>query len=188
MTTTADPARTTEADDDPQTFADLAARVDELRDRVHHLDHEAAALLEETLDAVTAFNSAGLITLVRILRSDARGTDLLYRAVDEPEVMALLVAHGIVRADRAVDVLRAVEQLRPHLVASGTDMEVVTVDGDIAHVRYPGGCSGASAEIKAGVRETLLARVPGLRDVVEVEQEPAGAFVPLTSLRVGPPA
>ena len=188
MTTTADPAVPTQADDEPQTFADLAARVDELRDRVHHLDHDAAALLEETLDAVTAFNSAGLITLVRMLRSDPRGTDLLYRAVDEPEVMALLVAHGIVRADRTVDVLRAVEQLRPHLVASGTDMEVVTVDGDVVHVRYPGGCSGASSEIKAGVRETLLARVPGLRDVVEVEQEPAGAFVPLTSLRVGPPA
>ena len=77
MTTTADPAVPTQADDEPQTFADLAARVDELRDRVHHLDHDAAALLEETLDAVTAFNSAGLITLVRMLRSDPRGTDLL---------------------------------------------------------------------------------------------------------------
>lgn len=176
-----------------ESFADLARRVDELRDRVHHLDGPAADLLEETIEAVTAFNRVGLVRLVQTLRSDPRGVELLYRAVDSPEVMALLVAHGIVRAERTHDVLRALEQLRPYLVASGTDAEVVEVDGDVAYLRFAGGgCTGASAELRQGVREMLLARVPGLRAVEEVAEvtavvgEPATAFVPLTALRVGP--
>ena len=39
------------------TFDDLAARVDELRDRVRHSEEQA--LLEETLEAITDFNRAG---------------------------------------------------------------------------------------------------------------------------------
>ncbi len=173
---------------EPESFTDLARRVDELRERVHHLDHAAADLLQETLDAITAFNRAGLVRLVQVLRADPGGAQLLYRAVDEPEVMALLVSHGIVRAERTHDVLRAMEQLRPYLVASGTDAEVVEVDGDVAFVRFAGGgCSGASSELRQGVRETLLARVPGLRAVEEVAPEQASAFVPLSALQVGPP-
>ncbi len=80
------------------TFDDLAARVDELRDRVRHSEEQA--LLEETLEAITEFNRAGLVELVQVLRADPRGEELLFSAVDRPEVMALLVAHGIVRVDR----------------------------------------------------------------------------------------
>jgi len=192
MTTTAEP--TPESAVEPRTleggasFTQLAQRADAARDRVAHAEPAARALLEEALDAVTEFNRAGLVTLVHSLRSDPRGTELLYAAVDAPEVMALLVAHGIVRADRAVDVLRALEQLRPYLVSSGTDAEVVQVDGDVAYVRFAGGgCNRPSDELRESVRATLLARVPGLRAVEEIAAEPLGAFVPLTSLRVGPP-
>ena len=44
------------------TFEDLAARVDQLRDRVRHSEEQA--LLEETLEAITEFNRAGLVELV----------------------------------------------------------------------------------------------------------------------------
>ncbi|MEZ5115905.1 MAG: hypothetical protein R2737_06525 [Candidatus Nanopelagicales bacterium] len=173
------------AGDEPESFEDLARRVDELRDRVRHAD--AGPLLDETVEAITAFNRAGLVTLVQLLRSDPRGVELLYRAVDEPEVMALFVAHGIVRADRTVEVLRAVEQLRPYLVASSIELDVVRVADDVAVVRYPTGCSAPAQEVKDEIAQVLVSRVPGLRAVEEAEAEQSGAFVPLTSLRVGPP-
>ncbi len=177
-------------DTDQLGFADLARRVDELRDRVQHSDDHVRSLLEETLDAVTAFNRAGLVTLVGMLRNDPQACEVLYRSMDEPEVMALLVAHDIVHAGRAVDVLRAVEQIRPYLVASSADVEVVSVDDDVVTLRFGGGgCGGVSDELKQGVREVLMTRVPGLRAVEEVAATPtasAQAFVPLTSLTVGP--
>jgi Fe-S cluster biogenesis protein NfuA len=183
MTATED-APTAEA---PATFDDLARRVDELRDRVRHTDEHARALLDETIEAVTDFNRAGLVTLVQVLREDPRGEELLFAAVDRPEVMALLVSHGIVRVDRTLDVLRVVDQLRPYLAAESIELDVDRVEGDVAFVRFGTGCSAPAAETKAEIRAAILQRVPGLTAVEEVAAT-GGAFVPVTSLRVGPPA
>ena len=69
----------------------------------------------------------GLIALVQLLRGDQRGGELLYEAVEQPEVMALFVSHGIIRTDRTIDVLRVVEQIRPYLVTSSIEMDVESV-------------------------------------------------------------
>lgn len=183
----ADPAAGLPMDTEP-TFDDLARRVDELRDRVRHTDEHARGLLDETIDAITAFNRAGLVSLVHLLRADPRGEQLLFDAVDRPEVMALLVSHGIVRVDRTLDVLRVVDQLRPYLAASSIELEVAQVDGDVAYLRFGTGCSAPSPEARQEICDVIRQRVPGLRAVEEVTAPSGGAFVPLTSLRVGPPA
>jgi len=168
------------------SFDELAARVDELRDRVAHTDEHARELLTETLEAITAFNRAGLVELVQVLRSDPRGEELLFAAVDRPEVMALLVAHEIVRVDRTLDVLRGVDQLRPHLAASSVQLEVVRVEGDTATVSFGTGCNAPTAAVREEILQVLNSRLPGMTAVEQVAQG-GGAFVPLTSLRVGPP-
>lgn len=187
MTTTAEPAA-------PQAqqpledlpFDELATRVDELRDRVAHADHHAKELLDETIDAITAFNRAGIVELVKVLRSDPRGEELLFEAVDRPEVMALLVQHGVVRVDRTLDVLRAVDQLRPYLAASSIEMEVVRVEGDVVTVSFGGGCNAPSEATRQEILGALQTRLPG---ITAVEDAPRGqAFVPMTSLTIGPPA
>ena len=167
------------------TFDELAARVDELRDRVAHTDEHARELLTETIEAVTAFNRAGLVELVSLLRSDPRGEELLFEAVDRPEVMALLVAHEIVRVDRTLDVLRVVDQLRPHLAASSVQLEVVRVEGDTVTVSFGTGCNAPSAQVREEILQVLGTRLPGMTAVEQTTS--SGAFVPLQSLRVGPP-
>ena len=169
------------------SFIDLAARVDELRDRMRHADEHARQLLEEMLAAVTAFNRAGLVELVQILRAEPAGEELLFAAVDRPEVMALLVAHDIVRVDRTMEVLRSVDQLRPYLAASNISLEVLRVDGDAAYVSFGTGCSAPAPALKAEVLQALNARLQGVT-AFEEQVTSGGAFVPLASLRVGPPA
>lgn len=168
------------------SFDELAARVDELRDRVSHTDQ--APLLRETIDAITEFNRQGLITLVHMMRQNDAAAEVLYAAVEESEVMALFVSHGIIRSDRALDVLQVVEQIRPHLVASSIEMDVTEVRDDVAYVRFATGCSAPDQATKEEIMGVLRQRVPGLRDVVEVAPEPGGAFVALDTLRVGPPS
>lgn len=174
------------AHDVEPTFEDLARRVDELRDRVHHQEQSVQQLLEETIEAVTEFNKQGLIALVQLLREDERGGELLYQAVERPEVMALFVSHGLIRTDRTIDVLRVVEQIRPYLMTSSIEMSVESVRGDIAYVKFAKGCSAPSQETKDEIMGVIKQRVPGLRGVEEVV-EANSAFVPMTSLRIGPP-
>lgn len=169
-----------------EQFDDLAVRVDMLRDKVSHSDSQE--LLQETLSAITDFNRRGLITLVQMLREDPAAADVLYAAVDRPEVMALFVSHGIIRSDRTLDVLNVVEQIRPHLIASSIEMSVEEVRDEVAYVRFPSGCSAPDQQTKDEIMGVIRQRVPGLRDVVEIADEPGGAFIAVDSLRIGPPA
>ena len=173
---------------DELSFEEVAAKVDELRDRVHHEDQRVQQLVDDTIDAVTEFNKRGLITLVQLLRDDERGGELLYQAVDQPEVMALFVAHGLIRTDRTIDVLRVVEQIRPYLVTSSIEMSVKSVQNDVAFVRFAKGCSAPSQVTKDEIMGVIMQRVPGLKGVEEVADDPSTAFIGLDTIAVGPPA
>ena len=168
------------------TFEELAAHIDELRDRVAHQEPSVQRLLEDTLEAITEFNRRGLVGLVHLMRSDERGGELLYEAVEQPEVMALFVAHGIVRTDRTIDVLRVVEQIRPYLVTSSIEMSVESVRGDVAFVKFATGCSAPDQATKDEIMGVILQRVPGLASVEEVKDEPGRAFIGLDTIRIGP--
>jgi hypothetical protein len=66
-------------------------------------------------------------------------------------------------------------------------MTVEQVRDDIAYVRFPSGCSAPGQRDKDEIMGVLRQRVPGLRDVVEVQPEPEQAFIAVDSLRIGPP-
>lgn len=171
----------------PATFEELARQIDELRDRVSHLEPSVQDLLQETIEAITAFNKQGLIALVQLLREDERGGELLYEAVEQPEVMALFVSHGIIRTDRTIDVLRVVEQIRPYLVTSSIEMDVESVRGDVAYVRFAKGCSAPDQATKDEIMGVIMQRVPGLKGVEEVKEQPGSAFISLDTISVGRP-
>lgn len=172
---------------DTASFDQLASRIDELRDQVSHSDASSQELLRDTIDAITEFNRQGLVRLVHMMREDERAAEILYEAVEYPEVMALLVSHGIVRSDRTLDVLQVYEQIRPHLVASSIEMSVEEVRDDVAYVRFATGCSAPDQDAKDEIMGVIRQRVPGLRDVMEVAPEPSSAFVAIDSIRIGPP-
>lgn len=168
-------------------FDQLARRADTLRAKASaHPDPAVRALLGDALAAITEFNRRGLSALVSELRADPAAAEVLYRAVDTPEVMALLAAHGIIRTGPALDVLTVVEAIRPHLVMSAVDLTVEEVVDDVAYVSFGAACSAPEQQSRDEVMALIKLRVPGLREVVEVSSG-GPAFVPLTALRVGPP-
>jgi Fe-S cluster biogenesis protein NfuA len=171
----------------PATFDELAARIDQLRDQVSHQEPAVRDLLQDTIDAITEFNRQGLIALVQTLRDDERGGELLYDAVEQPEVMALFVSHGLIRTDRTLDVLRVVEQIRPYLVTSSVELEVEQVRDDIAYVRFGSGCSAPTQQTKDEILGVIRQRVPGLKGAQEIVTEPGRTFIGLDSISFGPP-
>jgi hypothetical protein len=66
-------------------------------------------------------------------------------------------------------------------------MDVVRVADDEVTVAFAGGCSAPSEQTKSEIMSVLGTRLSGMT-VVEQAPAPKGqAFVPVTSLRIGPP-
>jgi hypothetical protein len=75
----------------------LAARVDHVVADVLGLDEGSRGRALALKEAIEAFHRLGLTTIVRRLKGDPRGRELLYELVDDPGVRALFLMHGVVK-------------------------------------------------------------------------------------------
>jgi len=170
-------------------FEQRAVRLGAAERAVAALDTEARQAAEELLTAVEAHHGAVLTRIVGRLRSDDRGTELLYEIVEDPEVYASLVKAGIVRPTLAMQAVQVLDGIRPYLQGHNGDVELVRIEGGTAYVRLLGSCQGcgsSSTTLRDSVAEALLAHLPEISEVEEVPPEvaPSDAFVPVSALSV----
>lgn len=76
----------------------LAKRVDMAIAALETLEPAAREKAEAVKQAIEAFHKAGLTTIVKSLKADPRGKELLFSLVDDPGVHALFALHGIVKS------------------------------------------------------------------------------------------
>lgn len=64
----------------------------------------------------------------------------------------------------------ALDSIRPHLAADGGNIEVVDLTEEmIVHIKWMGnceGCSMSSMTMRAGIEETLKAKIPEVKGVL----------------------
>lgn len=68
-------------------------------------------------------------------------------------------------------VKEVVEQIRPHLMMDGGDIELVGMEGNKVKVRLKGACAGCPASqmtLKQGVERIIKEKVPEVEEVVSV--------------------
>jgi nitrite reductase/ring-hydroxylating ferredoxin subunit/Fe-S cluster biogenesis protein NfuA len=167
----------------------LAGRLDAAMARVADLDAPARELVDELLASLNDLHKQGLTAVVRGLRDDPRGKELLFDLVDDPAVHMVLAMHGIIRPDPLTLAQRAIAQVRPGINSHGGDVELVGIDGTVAHVRLTGacqGCSMAAVTLRDSVEESLLRGVPGLTGVEVVPNEPTPTLIPVSEIRRRP--
>ena len=69
-------------------------------------------------------------------------------------------------------VQKVIDEVRPHLIADGGDVELVGVEDGVVKVRLKGACAGcpmSTMTIKWGIENLLKKRVP---EVVQVDAVP----------------
>jgi len=164
---------------------DHARRVDAALAAVAQLDGAARDAAIELKEAIEQFHRPALVHIVRTLRDDPRGKELLFALVDDPSVHAVLALHGIVRASVVTRAQAALDRVRPYLHSHGGDVELVDVDGGVARVRLHGSCSGCSMSAVT-LRETVAqALVDGVDEITAIdvlEDQPTAAFIPLSAV------
>ena len=132
-----------------------------------------AMALKSTIEA---FHKVGLTHMVRKLKEDPAGKQLLFELLDEPAVYALFTMHGLVRADPRTRVTRVLEMVRPYMQSHGGDVTLVDLQDNTLYVRLSGNCNGCSmsaATLRNIVEESLREHVPEIERVEVVPNEPA---------------
>ncbi len=172
----------TGSDGDPE---DLARRVDEAVAAATALDGDAGDVAAELRRALEEFHREGLVRLVRHLRADDRGRELLFELVDDPVVRTLFLLHGIIRPDPVVEATRVLDTVRPYLQSHGGDVELVEVVDGVARVRLHGSCNGCSmsaATLRDEVEAALVNAVDAIGAVEVVPDEPTVAIIPVDAV------
>lgn len=151
----------------------LARRLDEAESRMAELDPFPRRILKDHLEALDELNRAGLTAIVRSLREDPRGKELLFELVEEPIVRMLLSMHGIIRTSDPVALAEKVLQsIRPGIATHGGDVQLSHIAEGVAYVRLSGACNGcsmAAVTMRNGVEKAL---VDGVASITAVEVLP----------------
>lgn len=190
MTSTATPVAAAGGDAAQQprepAFEDLAHSVDEAARAVADLDGPARQAAQELRAAIEAAHRAALITIVRRLRAEPGGQEILFELVDDPLVRMLFSLHGIIRPDPVTEATRVLAAMRPRLQSRGGDVELVRIEGGTAYLRLHGACDGgsmAAVTMREEVVRALVAGVPAVTTVEVLAGEPAPVLIPLSALR-----
>jgi Fe-S cluster biogenesis protein NfuA/nitrite reductase/ring-hydroxylating ferredoxin subunit len=165
-----------------EDFQALAERVDRVLDSIKELPEDARMKAMELKEAIEAFHEHALRKLVRTFRETDKGKELLFKAVEDPAIYAMLFMHGIIKQDLFTRVAAVLEEVRPYMRSHGGDVELVKVEGETVYVRLQGACSGCSMSavtMKDGIEEAIKARIPEIQSVVMAEEEVASGYFPL---------
>lgn len=135
--------QTEQTDQAPQAeqLTAWGARLDQAIADIQRLEPESRAAAEEFALAMDSLSREALTTMVKKLKADPRGKELLFELVDEPDVRFLLGLHGIIRMP---------DPEMAERVAQG-----IGEDGSVAQHSH-----GASAESKAFFSLSSLLRGP----------------------------
>jgi Fe-S cluster biogenesis protein NfuA/nitrite reductase/ring-hydroxylating ferredoxin subunit len=143
-------------------FQELAARLESID------DPEAREVAEGMIGAMLELYGEGLERIVGALEAAPEVRDAL---AQDGVVASLLLIHGLYPIPLAERVEQALVSVRPYMETHGGGVELVRMEGNVAHLRLLGGCDGCAASsstMELAIREALDEAAPDL-DGIEVE-------------------
>ncbi len=164
-----------------------AARIETLVQEVATFpDPGVRATTEELIQALMDMYGEGLARLLEITaQSEASGLALIDTFASDDLLSSLFMLHGLHPLDIETRVLRALDGVRPYLKSHGGNVELVRVEGSVAHLRLEGSCHGCPSStitLKMAIEEAIYKAAPDLDDlqVEGVTPPPARPGIPMT--------
>jgi Fe-S cluster biogenesis protein NfuA len=145
-----------------ERFQELAARLESVGDPA------ARRVAEDMIGAMLELYGEGLERIFAALEDAPALRETL---AQDGVVASLLLIHGLYPVPLAERVEQALVSVRPYMESHGGGVELVRLDGNVAHLRLLGGCDGCAASsstMELAIREALDEAAPDL-DGIEVE-------------------
>ncbi len=164
-------------------FEKLAEKIDDLIKKVRDFDDEKREVVSELINSIEEFTRIALLKLVKLLKEDIVGKELLLKAVKEPEIYALLLKHRIIKEDDRTKAIKALELIKPYVRSHGGDVEFVDLKDRTLYVRLRGacvGCSQVSFTLQQTILEAVQSFVPYIERVELAKDTPSEALFDLS--------
>jgi Fe-S cluster biogenesis protein NfuA len=121
-----------------------------------HPDAPASESARELISLILNLHGIGLAKLMATLTKAEGGTTTIARLVEDDQVRAMLLLHGLHPEDLETRVYRAIERLRPHLGVHGLRVEILGIDRGTVQVRLK---ASGDVAVKASALLTLPAEI-----------------------------
>lgn len=144
-----------------------ARRIQELVEQIEALSNpNARNLLHECLEATLALHGHGLARmLAAVTDAGADGEKIFERLIHDEVVRGLLLIHGLHPVDLETRLREALAKVRPYMESHGGNVELISLEGDVARLRLQGTCKtcpSSAVTLELAVRHAVEEACPDL--------------------------
>jgi Fe-S cluster biogenesis protein NfuA len=146
---------------------EMARRLQDLIEQIQGQPNPAArALLQDCLQSLLAFYGDGLARILsHIHDSGAVGREILERIGQDQTVNGLLLIHGLHPVALETRLRGALEKVRPYMQSHGGNIELLSLENEVARVRLEGtckSCPSSAITLELAVRRAVDEACPDL--------------------------
>jgi len=148
-------------------------RLQQLLAEVERLPYPGAReLIQDCMEAALGFYGAGLKRILQVVSEDGpEGRKVFRDLIRDDVVKGLLLIHDLHPLNLEARLLEALDKVRPYLKSHGGNVELISLENDIARLRLQGtcqSCASSSVTLELAIRHAIEQACP---DLVHFEVE-----------------
>src|SRR5262249_42726769 len=142
-------------------------RLQKLLAEVERLPYPGAReLIKDCMEAVLGFYGAGLKRILQVVSEDGPEGRKVYRDLIRDDVVkGLLLIHDLHPLNLEARLLEALDKVRPYLKSHGGNVELISLENDVARLRLQGtcqSCASSSVTLELAIRHAIEQACPDL--------------------------
>ena len=132
----------------------------------------AKELIQDCMESVLGFYGAGLKRILQVVSEDGpEGRKVFRDLIRDDVVKGLLLIHDLHPLNLEARLLEALEKVRPYLKSHGGNVELISLENNVARLRLQGtcqSCASSSVTLELAIRHAIEQACP---DLVHFEVE-----------------
>jgi Fe-S cluster biogenesis protein NfuA/nitrite reductase/ring-hydroxylating ferredoxin subunit len=141
----------------------------------------ARELIQDCMESVLGFYGTGLKRILQVVSEDGpEGRKVFRDLIRDDVVKGLLLIHDLHPLNLEDRLLEALDKVRPYLKSHGGNVELISLENDVARLRLQGtcqSCASSSVTLELAIRHAIEQACPDLVhfEVEGVEQDKSAA-------------